>query len=408
MDVSNLNMTPSSERVHIVFMGRMNSGKSSLINALTGQHTSIVSEVRGTTTDPVRKAMEINGIGPCVLVDTAGFDDTGELGEKRAEKAANAADLADIVVMTICDNDVSLEKQWYDRLMKKGIPVIIAITKTDLDAFDDETVKSIEQIFNSKPVITSVVNNLGVDELLRRLVLVSKDNVKERFITGNLVSAGDVVLLIMPQDIQAPKGRLILPQVQTIRELLDRGCIVISTTAEKMKEAIGSLKEAPKLVITDSQVFKKVYDIKPEESMLTSFSTLFAAYKGDIDAYVNGAENIQSLTKESKVLIAECCTHAPMQEDIGRVKIPGLLRKRFGETIQIDVVSGMDFPEDLSSYDLIIQCGACMFNRRYVMSRIERAKEADVPITNYGIAIAWLNGILDKIELPKGNNLDNG
>ena len=190
--------------------------------------------------------------------------------------------------------------------------------------------------------------------------------------------------------------------------MLVRGCIVISTTAEKMKEAIGSLKEAPKLVITDSQVFKKVYDIKPEESMLTSFSTLFAAYKGDIDAYVNGAENIQSLTKESKVLIAECCTHAPMQEDIGRVKIPGLLRKRFGETIQIDVVSGMDFPEDLSSYDLIIQCGACMFNRRYVMSRIERAKEADVPITNYGIAIAWLNGILDKIELPKGNNLDNG
>ncbi len=398
---SNLNMTPSSERVHIVFIGRMNSGKSSLINALTGQHISIVSEVGGTTTDPVRKAMEINGIGACVLVDTAGFDDDGELGEERVKRTGQTIGLADIVVMTIFGKDISLEKKWYDCLKEKKIPVIIALTKADTDIYDNELVNRIEQDFNQKPVLTCTKTKGGVDELRRQLVLSLNNSEQERFITGSLVAPGDVVMLIMPQDIQAPKGRLILPQVQTIRELLDRGCVVISTTTDKMNDALCSLKEMPKLMITDSQVFKKVYDIKPEKSKLTSFSTLFAAYKGDISEYVNGAEKIQYLTGESKVLIAECCTHVPMQEDIGRVKIPGLLRKRFGERMQIDVVSGMDFPEDLSVYDLIIQCGACMFNRRYVMNRINLAKEVNVPITNYGIAIAWLNGILDKIELPE-------
>jgi len=213
------------------------------------------------------------------------------------------------------------------------------------------------------------------------------------------VSKEDVVLLVMPQDIQAPKGRLILPQVQTIRELLDKKCIVMSVTTDYMEQALQALKQPPKLIITDSQIFGFVYEHKPAESMLTSFSVLFAAYKGDLSYYIEGAKAIDSLTEHSKVLIAECCTHAPLSEDIGRVKIPNMLRKRFGSDITVDMVSGTDYPEDLTPYDLIIQCGACMFNRQYVLSRIDRAKKQQVPMTNYGITIAHLTGILDKISI---------
>ena len=216
-------------------------------------------------------------------------------------------------------------------------------------------------------------------------------------ITGGLLEDGDMVLLVMPQDIQAPKNRLILPQVQTIRELLDRKCTVVCTVADRMKEALSRLAEAPKLIITDSQVFGYVYDNKPAESMLTSFSVLFAAYKGDLQYYIEGARHIDSLTENSRVLIAECCTHAPLAEDIGRVKIPNMLKKRFGAGMKIDVKSGTDFPSDLGEYDLIIQCGGCMFNRRYILSRIQKAKDSQVPMTNYGVTIAHITGILDKI-----------
>lgn len=392
-----LNDTPSAERKHIVFIGKMNSGKSSLINALTNQQVSIVSDVSGTTTDAVKKPMEINGIGACVITDTAGIDDDGELGNKRVEMTRKAAEHADIAVMILNDDNILQEKMWYEYFEHMQTPVVTVISKSDIVDNIAEISENIKKITGEEPVITSAVKKEGIDKLIKKIKSCLDDGEEERYITGNIVKSSDVVLLVMPQDIQAPKGRLILPQVQTIRELLDKRCIVISTTADKVKEALNVLAKPPKLIITDSQIYKEVCDIKPDESILTSFSTLFAAYKGDINYYVESAEKIAELTEESKVLIAECCTHAPLQEDIGRVKIPSLLKKRIGENLTVDIVSGTDFPKDLKSYDLIIQCGACMFNRKYVMSRIDRAKAQEVPITNYGIAIAWMKGILDKI-----------
>jgi [FeFe] hydrogenase H-cluster maturation GTPase HydF len=240
----------------------------------------------------------------------------------------------------------------------------------------------------------------SIDNLKDTIIRCIPENYGVRSITGNLVGQGDTVLLVMPQDIQAPKGRLILPQVQTIRELLDKKCIVMSVTTDQYMVSLSRLAAPPKLIITDSQVFDYVYQHKPEEIMLTSFSVLFAAYKGDIDYYVKGAEVIEGLTSDSRVLIAECCTHAPLEEDIGRVKLPRMLKKMAGEKLTVDVVSGTDFPEDLSEYNLIIQCGGCMFNRTYIMSRIGRAQNQNIPMTNYGIAIAKIKGILDKVSLP--------
>ncbi len=392
-----LNDTPSSDRTHIVFIGKMNSGKSALINALTGQEISIVSDVSGTTTDAVKKPMEIHGIGPCVLIDTAGVDDSGELGQKRVEKTKKAAEHADIAVVVVTDDNLEEEKRWYEYFEHMNTPIVTVISKCDEIADADELKVKIEKITGKEPVVTSAMKKSGINELRKRLIQCLDKGEEKRYITGSIAGAGDVVMLIMPQDIQAPEGRLILPQVQTIRELLDKKCIVVSATTDKMQEALKALAKPPKLIITDSQVYKEVYDMKPEESILTSFSTLFAAYKGDIGYYVNSAENIAKLTEQSKVLIAECCTHAPLKEDIGREKLPKLLRKRVGEGLQVDIVSGNDFPENLKNYDLIIQCGACMFNRKYVMSRIDRAKSQNVPMTNYGIAIAWMKGILGKI-----------
>ena len=228
----------------------------------------------------------------------------------------------------------------------------------------------------------------------------SPEGYGNRMITGDLISVDDLVMLVMPQDIQAPKGRLILPQVQTLRELLDKKCLVMSVTTDQYLAALKVLSKPPKMIITDSQVFSYVYEHKPQESMLTSFSVLFAAYKGDLPYYIEGARAIDSLNENSRVLIAECCTHAPLKEDIGRIKIPRMLRKRFGESLRVELVSGTDYPDDLTPYDLIIQCGACMFNRKYVMYRIDKAKEQQIPMTNYGVTIAHLTGILDHVALP--------
>lgn len=401
MAESTLNQTPSSNRTHIVFLGKMNSGKSSLINALANQNISIVSDVQGTTTDAVKKAMEIHGIGPCVLVDTAGFDDSGELGSMRVSAAKKAASQADIAVIVIADDDLSEEKRWAQYFEHMNTPAIAVISKCDLLENVDELEKKVCSELNMTPVRVASPDREGIDEFRQKLVEARSTSEDKRFITGNLVEEGDVVMLVMPQDIQAPEGRLILPQVQTTRELLDKKCIVISVTTDKVEEALKTLAQPPKLIITDSQVYKKVYEMTPKESRLTSFSTLFAAYKGDIHQYCHGAEMIGKLTEDSKVLIAECCTHAPLQEDIGREKLPAMLRKRIGEKLTVDIVSGTDFPDNLSEYDLIIQCGACMFNRKYVMSRLDRAKQQGVPITNYGVAIAWINGILDKITMPE-------
>lgn len=398
-----LNDTLGSNRLHIGVFGKTNSGKSSFINAFTHQEVSIVADIAGTTTDPVYKPMEISPLGPCVIIDTAGFDDTSELGERRVEKTKLAAEKADIAVIVVSqpDNewDITEELKWYQFLKEKNTPVLFLVGKSDIDPHTEELISYIKEKTGKKALAISAETGAGIDAVREELARLVPENFGERKITGELVTEEDLVLLVMPQDIQAPKGRLILPQVQTLRELLDKKCLVMSVTTDKLVPALAALKEPPKLIITDSQVFGYVYEHKPKESMLTSFSVLFAAYKGDLPYYVEGAKMLDSLTNESHVLIAECCSHAPLQEDIGRVKIPRMLKKRAGEGLTVDIVSGTDFPEDLSDYDLVIQCGACMFNRKYVLSRIDRAKKQQVPMSNYGVTIAHLTGILDKISM---------
>lgn len=390
--------TPRSNRIHIGIFGKRNSGKSSLINALTGQEIAVVSDFAGTTTDPVYKAMEIHGLGACVFIDTAGLDDEGELGALRIKQTMRAMGRTDIALIVCTDDQIDQELQWSKWLKEKNTPILWILNKADLHADSEQIARRIEKRCGQMPLIVSARNREGMEEIRRSMIGQFPDETMERGIVGRLVSAGDVVMLVMPQDIQAPKGRLILPQVQTIRELLDRKCLVMSCTTENITSMLQALVEPPKLIITDSQVFKTVYELKPEASRLTSFSVLFAQYKGDIDYYIEGANAISQLTEKSKVLIAEACTHAPLTEDIGRVKIPRMLRKRIGEGLQIDMVSGTDFPEDLSSYDLVIHCGACMFNRKYVLNRVAQARNQHIPMTNYGVVIAYINGILDKID----------
>mgnify|MGYP002550256613 FL=1 len=390
--------TPRSNRIHIGIFGKRNSGKSSLINALTGQEIAVVSDFAGTTTDPVYKAMEIHGLGACVFIDTAGLDDEGELGALRIKQTMRAMERTDIALIVCTDDQIDQELQWGKWLKEKNTPILWILNKADLHADSEQIARRIEKRCGQMPLIVSARNREGMEEIRRSMIGQFPDETMGRGIVGRLVSAGDVVMLVMPQDIQAPKGRLILPQVQTIRELLDRKCLVMSCTTENITSMLQALVEPPKLIITDSQVFKTVYELKPEASRLTSFSVLFAQYKGDIDYYIEGANAISQLTEKSKVLIAEACTHAPLTEDIGRVKIPRMLRKRIGEGLQIDMVSGTDFPEDLSSYDLVIHCGACMFNRKYVLNRVAQARNQHIPMTNYGVVIAYINGILDKID----------
>ena len=403
----NLVHTPNANRLHIALFGKRNSGKSSLINALTGQDTALVSDTPGTTTDPVQKAMEIHGIGPCLFIDTPGFDDEGELGNRRIERTWKAVEKTDIALLLCAgggsaeetgEPDFTEELHWLEQLKAKNIPTILLINKADIRKNTASLAIRIKESFGSQPIPVSAKEKTGV-ELIRQAILEKlPEDFDHQSITGRLVPEGDLVLLVMPQDIQAPKGRLILPQVQTIRELLDKKCLIMSCTTDKLRETLQALSRPPKLIITDSQVFKTVYEQKPEESRLTSFSVLFAGYKGDIRYYVKSASAIGSLTESSRVLIAEACTHAPLSEDIGRVKLPHLLRKRIGEKLSIDIVAGTDFPQDLTPYSLVIHCGACMFNRKYVLSRIERARLQNVPMTNYGVAIAFLNGILSQIE----------
>ena len=403
----NLVHTPNANRLHIALFGKRNSGKSSLINALTGQDTALVSNTPGTTTDPVQKAMEIHGIGPCLFIDTPGFDDEGELGNGRIERTWKAVEKTDIALLLCAgggsaeetgEPDFTEELHWLEQLKAKNIPTILLINKADIRKNTASLAIRIKETFGSQPIPVSAKEKTGI-ELIRQAILEKlPEDFDQQSITGSLVTEGDLVLLVMPQDIQAPKGRLILPQVQTMRELLDKKCLIMSCTTDKLRETLQALSRPPKLIITDSQVFKTVYEQKPEESRLTSFSVLFAGYKGDIRYYVKSASAIGSLTESSRVLIAEACTHAPLSEDIGRVKLPHLLRKRIGEKLSIDIVAGTDFPQDLTPYSLVIHCGACMFNRKYVLNRIERARLQNVPMTNYGVAIAFLNGILNQIE----------
>lgn len=392
--------TPRSNRLHIGIYGKRNTGKSSLINALTNQNIALVSDIAGTTTDPVYKSMEIHGIGPCVFIDTPGFDDVGEIGMLRISQTERAIEKTDIGLVLFCDRVSEDEIKWIDKLKEKHIPVIAVINKIDVLSDTEEIKKSIEEKFNISPILVSALNKSGINEIREELIRSIPEDYESRSLTSDLAKAGDTVLLVMPQDIQAPKGRLILPQVQVTRELLDKKCVIISVTTDMLDLALSSLKNPPRLIITDSQVFKTVYEKKPAESMLTSFSVLMAGNKGDIKYFAESAKAISNLTEASRVLIAEACTHAPLTEDIGREKIPKFLRQKIGSGLKIDIVSGADFPEDLSIYDLIIHCGGCMFNRKYMLSRIEKAKASNVPMTNYGVTLAYLSGILDKIDLP--------
>lgn len=391
--------TPSGNRLHIGIFGKRNSGKSSLLNAITGQEIALVSEVKGTTTDPVSKAMEIHPIGPCLLIDTAGFDDTGDLGNMRIEKTKAVLDKTDVAVVVFSDMQMELETQWIAMLRQRKIPILAVVNQVDRIEQAQEIKRQIEQRFSLTPLLVSAKEKTGISQMKHEILRLMPPDFEAQSLTGSLVQPEDVVLLVMPQDKQAPKGRLILPQVQTIRDLLDNHCVVMCVTTEQLSTALQALAKPPKLIITDSQAFAQVYPLKPAETFLTSFSILLAAYKGDLSAFVKGANALDSLTDDSHVLIAEACTHAPLQEDIGRVKIPNMLRKKYGEHLQVTVVSGSQFPKDLSEYQLIIHCGACMFNRKHVLTRVEQAEQQGVPITNYGVVLAKLTGILDRISM---------
>ena len=407
-----MNGTPRSERVHIALFGRRNAGKSSLINALTGQQIALVSDVPGTTTDPVIKSMEILPLGPCVLIDTAGFDDSGKVGDLRSERTREVIKQTDIAIIVTDGTALDDEARWAGLLKQANVPYVAVLNKVDLMAEVPSTLLAdIAKRLGCDVVPVSAINGTGLDLLRKTLAGLMPENEKQS-LTGNLAKAGDTVLLVMPQDPQAPKGRLILPQVQTLRDLMDKGCIAVCCTTEGIDQAIASLREPPHLVITDSQVFDIVEQKIPkkhahadetnktEKTLLTSFSVLMAAHKGDINYFVESAAAIDRLTEQSRVLIAEACTHAPLAEDIGREKIPRMLRQRVGQGLTVDIVAGKDFPEDLTGYDLVIHCGGCMFNRKFMLSRVEQCRAQGVPMTNYGITIAHVKGILNKVSLP--------
>ena len=371
------------DRLQIAFFGATNSGKSTLVNALAGQEVSLVSELPGTTTDPVRKVIELPGLGPCVLVDTAGYGDPGALGAERERRSRAVIDSTDIAVLLRSGHPE--DNRWVQLLQTAQVPVVEVQGNT-----------------GNGPAIPDL--SPVIPDLIRKLQAAQPAE-KHRLLTGGLVGRDDIVVLVMPQDSEAPKGRLILPQVQVLRELLDLGCIPVCCQPEGLQRALDSLSGRPALTITDSQAFAKVNAILPLDYPLTSFSILLAGAKGDIRTFVDGAKAIGTLKPGDRVLIAEACTHVPDTEDIGRVKIPNLLRKKIGGDLEVEVAAGNDFPDDLSPYNLIIQCGGCVASERLLRSRIRKAILSGVPITNYGIALASLTGILDRVIIPPTKTL---
>ena len=393
-----MNTTPASERLHIVLAGRCNSGKSSLLNAIAGQDVAIVSDRAGTTTDPVRKAIEITGVGACTIVDTPGLDDTDTIGSLRVGRTRQQMEKADIIVALLDASAPEWSKSFVAELRALGKPLVMLLPKADTIADYASQAQLLSNEVDGEVTAVSALTRFGLNDLFAAIV--KSAGREEATITGSLCKAGDTVVLVMPQDPQAPRGRLIMPQVQTIRELLDKECIAVCTTPSLLSASLAGLTQPPALVITDSQVFSLVSEIVPESVPLTSFSVLMAGYKGDLRLFVKGAEALDKLGPGSRVLIAEACSHTPQAEDIGRVKIPRLLRKRAGEELRIDFASGADFSEDLSVYDLVIHCGGCMFTRSHVMARVNRLRQAGVPMTNYGILLAKAAGILPRIVLP--------
>ena len=387
--------TPKANRLHITILGKRNVGKSSLINSITNQPLSVVSETPGTTTDPVSKAMELLPIGPVVFVDTAGIDDTGDLGELRIEKTKLALEKTDLAILAFnaTDVDISYEKELYNTLKQRKIPTIGVINKIDLGK---ENINVFKNEFSIPFVEVSAKDNLNIIKFKQSIIDNAPIDFEMPTIVGDIVKPQDKVILVAPQDIQAPKGRLILPQVQVIRDLLDNDCMALSIKDTELSDLLDSLNCKPSLIITDSQVFKKVNEIIPSDIRLTSFSILLARYKGDLKTFVNGASVIDDLKPGDNILIAEACTHHPKDGDIAREKLPKLLEKKAGGKVNVTNITGVDFPKDLSKYKLIIQCGSCMFTRRQLLSRLEHVKAQNIPITNFGVALAKLNGILNR------------
>lgn len=396
--------TPRGNRVHIAIYGRTNAGKSSLINKITNQDISLVSEMRGTTTDPVYKAMELLPIGPVVFIDTAGIDDTTELGELRVKKTKEILNKMDIALLLIStevlleNQDLSYEKEWIREIKKREKPFIVILNKMDLvtEGKAQELIDRVKAELECEVSTVATSREESIQRIKAKLIEYAPKIVIEEKLIGDKIKVGDRVLLVAPQDIQAPKGRLILPQVQVIRDILDNGGIPTVVTLDNLKEGLAIFQGRPDLVITDSQVFKAVDEVLDRDVPLTSFSIIMARAKGDLDTLYRGAKRINELKDGDRVLIAEACTHHQLKGDIAREKLPMLLQKRAGNIV-IDNCSGKDFPEDISKYSLVIHCGSCMLNRAETMSRLGVCSGQEIPITNFGMAIAEINGILDRV-----------
>ena len=383
-----LHQTVSAERVHIAFFGLRNVGKSSLVNAVTGQELSVVSDVKGTTTDPVKKAMELLPLGPVVIIDTAGIDDEGELGSLRIQKSKEVLDITDIAVLvTEADRELTEpEKELAYTFKTKKLPFIIVLNKADLAPYRKE---------KDNEILVSAKEGTNILKLKEKLAGLIPDK-SEKYILKDLVNKGDTVILVMPIDESAPKGRIILPQQEVLRELLEIGCITLCVQDGELKESLSKLKSPPSLVITDSQVFKKVSEIVPDDIRLTSFSILFARYRGGLAKMLEGADMLSKLKDGDRVLISEGCTHHRQCEDIGTVKLPRWIREYSGASPHFEFTSGGTYPDDLTSYKLIVHCGGCMLNEAAMKSRIGKAVSAGIPIVNYGMAIAEMTGILKR------------
>ncbi len=395
-EIMGLNSTPSADRVHIGFFGRRNVGKSSVVNAVTGQDLAVVSEVKGTTTDPVQKTMELLPMGPVVIIDTPGIDDEGILGEQRVKKTRQILNRIDIAVLVVDGSVVGtdVEQELLKLFQEKKIPFLVAINKVDLM---DRIEKENQRIWEGQPHIPiSAKTGFHIQELKEKIAKLTKEKESKNRIVGDLISPSDFVVLVVPIDKAAPKGRLILPQQQTIRDILDSDATAIVVKEIELKDTLHQLGKKPALVITDSQVFAKVHADTPREIPLTSFSILFARYKGNLHTVVQGALAIDGLKDGDKVLISEGCTHHRQCDDIGSVKIPRWLKEYTKKQLQIELTSGLEFPEDLSKYQLVIHCGGCMLNEREMKYRLKSAKDQKIPITNYGIAIAYMQGILKR------------
>ncbi len=397
-----MNQTPQSARVHIALFGSTNAGKSSIINAITNQNVAVVSDVKGTTTDPVYKAMELLPIGPVVFIDTAGLDDTGELGELRKKKSLEVLDKTDVAVILtdVTAGITRFDEEIISLLKDKKIPVIGVLNKIDEIPVNKEYINNLDLKYQIPFIAVSAKTGEKIPQL-KNLIIKNIPEDDDRFkIVGNLISPGDFVVLVVPIDESAPKGRLILPQQQTIRDILESGAISIVCREFELKHTLESLGKKPSLVITDSQAFEMVSKETAKDIPLTSFSILFARYKGDLDELVKGAYSIQNLKDDDTVLIAEACTHHVQADDIGRTKIPKWLRQLTGKKLNFEYSTGISYPSDLSKYSLIVHCGGCMLNRRAMLYRIEKAKQHDIPIVNYGVLISHVQGILDRVIQP--------